>query len=143
FTTSVTMILFAFVNAGFSKALVQRKVIGPDDATTAFWTSIAIAVVVYGIVFFTAPLLADFMKMGELEPMLRVLGLALFVIALSGIPSALLERDMNFRSLGLRSVIGTVIGAVVAIPMALLGAGAWALIAQTLATMVGGAIALW
>ncbi|WP_221583745.1 lipopolysaccharide biosynthesis protein [Microbacterium sp. G2-8] len=142
-TTSVTMILFAFVDAGFSKALVQRKELGPDDATTAFWTSFGIAVVVYAILFFTSPLIASLTGMAELEAMLRVLGLSMFVIALSSVPSALLERDMNFRSLGLRSIFGTVVGAIVAVPMALFGAGAWALIAQTLATMVAGMIALW
>lgn len=143
FTVSVGMILVAFVDAGFQKALVQKKQLGPDDATTAFWTSLGLAVVIYAIVFFTSPLVASLTGMQDLELLLRVLALNLFVAALSGVPKALLERAMNFRSLGLRSIIGTVFGAAVSVPMAFLGAGAWALIAQALTTVVVGAIALW
>lgn len=141
--TSVTMILLVFVDAGFPKALIQRKTLGPDDATTAFWTSCGLALVVYVVLFLSAPLFASSMDAPELTALLRVLGLNVFVTAMSSVPAALLERDMNFRSLGLRSIIGTVVGAAVAVPMALLGMGVWALIAQTLGTVTAGAIALW
>ncbi|GGD31404.1 lipopolysaccharide biosynthesis protein [Microbacterium faecale] len=143
FTTAITSMLLVFVDAGFAKALIQKRELGGDDATTAFWTSIAIAVVIYGLIFFTAPLIASWMEMEQLSAMLRVLGLSLFASAMSSVPAALLERDMNFKSLGLRSIFGTVVGAAIAVPMALFGMGVWALIVQMLATLVAGTIALW
>lgn len=143
FTTAIVTILLVFVDAGFPKALIQKKELDKDDATTAFWTSAALAFLIYVLVFFTAPLVATVTDMPELTAMLRVLGLALLVTAFSSVPAALLERDMNFRSLGLRSIFGTFAGAVIAIPMAVIGMGVWALIAQTLSTLTVGAIALW
>lgn len=143
FTTSITMILLVFVDAGFPKALIQKKELDPDDAPTAFWTALGLATVIYTLLFFAAPLVSDLMDMPELDAMLRVLGLALYVTALSSVPTALLERDLNFRSLGLRSIFGTAVGAAIAVPMALFGMGVWALIAQTLGTLTAGAVALW
>lgn len=142
-TTSITMILLVFVEAGFPKALVQKKTLEKDDAPTAFWTSIALALALYAGIFFSAPLVESLTGMEQLGAMLRVLGLTVFVSAMSGVPAALLERDMNFRSLGLRSIFGTIVGAAIAVPMALVGAGAWALIAQFLGTVTAGTVALW
>lgn len=143
FTTAITSILLVFVDAGFAKALIQKRTLGRDDATTAFWTSLGIAVVVYGVIFFTAPLIAAWTDMEPLGAMLRVLGLSLFASAMSSVPAALLEREMNFKSLGLRSIFGTVVGAMIAVPMALFGMGVWALVAQMLATLTAGTFALW
>lgn len=143
FTTSITLILLVFVEAGFPKALIQKRELDEDDASTAFWTTLALAIIVYVAIFFAAPLIASLTDMPRLDEMLRVLGLVLFVMSFSAVPMALLEREMNFRALGIRSIFGTVAGGLIAVPMALLGMGVWALVAQTLGTMTVGMIALW
>lgn len=50
---------------------------------------------------------------------------------------------MKFRSLALRNLVGTIAGAIVAVPLALSGAGIWAIVAQALVTATAAAIALW
>lgn len=143
FTTSVSALLLVFVDAGFPKSLIQRKSLGDHDADTAFWTSAVIAVVLYVVLFFVAPLIESTVGLVGLSPVLRVLSLSLFATALSSVPSALLERDMNFKALGVRNLIGTVVGAAIAVPMAVMGLGVWALVAQSLGTLTASTIALW
>jgi teichuronic acid exporter len=141
--TVFTALLAVFVDSGFTKALVQRKTLAKDDAATAFWTSLGISVAIYALLFLTAPFIASQFGDPRLEPVLRILGVALPLTALSATPAALLEREFHFRALSLRQLAGTVAGAAVAIPMALLGAGVWALVAQPLVSGVVSLVTLW
>jgi O-antigen/teichoic acid export membrane protein len=141
--TIFTAILAVFVDAGFSKSLVQRKGLTDLDIVTAFWTSNVIALVAYLIVFFSAPLLETLFDADGLTLVLRIMGISLLIASTSSIPAALLERAMLFRTLAFRNLVGTFSGALVAVPLALLGAGIWAIVAQALATSTAAAIALW
>lgn len=141
--TSLIAITQVFVDAGFTKALIQRHELAPKDASTAFWTSLGLSVLIATLVFsFAHPLAAAFGE-AELAPILQALSFSLPIIALSRTPAALLERDFNFKALSIRQLFGSLMGAVVAVPVALLGYGAWALIAQTLVAAAGSVIFLW
>lgn len=142
-TSVVTTLLLVFVDAGFQKALIQRRTLNPLDATTAFWTSLGIGVGLYILAYVASPLVAAVYRMPDLTAVLRVLALTLVVNALAGVPAALLERDMAFRALAMRNIVGTIVGGAVAVPLALLKFGVWALVAQSLVTAVTAAIALW
>jgi teichuronic acid exporter len=141
--TIVTALLQVFIDAGFVTVLVQKKVLDAKDASTAFWTSIALSIILYAALFFTAPLISDLFGEPDLTGVLRVMGLGLPISSLSQVPAALLERSFGFRSLALRQVIGAVCGAAVAVPVAFSGGGVWALVAQGLTTSIASAIVLW
>lgn len=141
--TVVTAILQVFVDSSFNRVLVQRAILGAKDASTIFWTSNAIAVVLYALVFVSAPILAIWLGDERLVDILRVQSLAIPIAALSSTPAALLEREFQFKALSIRRVAGTLVGAVVAVSLAVAGAGVWALVGQTLAQSVVGLILLW
>lgn len=141
--TAFLAILKSLVDSGFSKSLIQKKELDEKDAPTAFWTSLGLSVLLYALLIFTAPLIASIMRAPELELILIVLGCTLPISALSRIPTALLSREFGFRSLSIRAIAGTLVGAIVALPMALLGAGVWALVAQSIAEAVTAVVVLW
>lgn len=141
--TVVTAILQVFVDSGFATVLIQKKELGPKDASTAFWTSVVISVVLYIGLFFTAPLLSVLLGNSDLVGVLRVMGLGLPISSLSGVPAALLERSIAFKSLAVRQMIGNLAGALVAVPLALAGAGVWSLVSQTLVTTAVAVVVLW
>lgn len=141
--TAFVTVLRSFVDSGFSKSLIQKKLLGERDADTAFWTSLTMAVVLYAVLIWTSPWIADLMDAPDLGPVLIGLGAMLPLSALSRIPSALMTREFAFKSLSLRTVASTVVGALVALPMALLGFGVWALVAQTVVGALVGVIVLW
>ena len=47
-----------FVSNGFGEALVQKKDTDDTDFSTAFYCSLAVAVVLYFVLFFSAPFIA-------------------------------------------------------------------------------------
>jgi O-antigen/teichoic acid export membrane protein len=141
--TAVIAVLRVLVESGFTKSLIQLKELGPKDASTAFWTSMGLALVVYGALYASAPLVAEWMSMPALVDVLRVLGLSLPISALSQTPAAILEREFNFKVLSVRQLVAATVGALAAIPVALLGGGVWALVTQTMVIAGVSAVVLW
>lgn len=141
--TSVIAVLQVVGDSGFSRALVQRKSIGEKDASTAFWVSLALALVLAGLLVLAAPLIASLLSAPQLGPILQVLSLSLPLSSLSQIPAALLERELDFKPLSIRQFVGALCGAIVSIPLALIGWGVWALVAQTLVAALAAVVALW
>lgn len=140
---SVVAVLQVVVDAGFSKALIQLRTVGAKDSSTAFWTSLALSIVIYVGLFFSAPLLSSWLGHEDLTAVLRVMGASLVVAAFSQTPAALLERSFEFKTLSIRQVIAAVAGAAFALPVAFLGGDVWALVVQTVGTTVVACIVLW
>lgn len=135
-------VLAVCVEQGFSQALVQVRVVSREDGHTAFWSSLAVSTALYSALALSAPFLGDAFGEPELVPLLRVLGLTLFLSTMSCVPNALLEREFRFRALALRYLLGTLAGGVIGVLAALAGAGVWALVAQTLSTQAIGTTVL-
>jgi PST family polysaccharide transporter len=75
-------------------------------------------------------------------PVLRVIALAFVLAPLSVVPRALLQRELNFRTMFLADSAGSVGYGAVGITMALLGYGYWSLVGAQLASAIFLAIAL-
>jgi PST family polysaccharide transporter len=141
--TVFTALLGVFVDSGFSQALVQRKTVDRVTTSTAFWISMGQALALAAALVVAAPFLAEAYGQPQLTDVLRVLSLSLPLSALSGMPSALLERSFGFRTLAVRNVASAVVGSVAAIGLAVAGAGVWALVAQILLSSVVNVAVLW
>jgi len=119
--------------SGLAAALIQRPVITELDKSTVFWTNAAFGLLACLIGVAVSPFVADFYGNAEVEPLFAAVSVVFLVSSLSSVQANLLIREMNFRSLELRTMAATVVGAAAAISLAASGAGAWALIAQQLA----------
>jgi O-antigen/teichoic acid export membrane protein len=71
------------------------------------------------------------------------MSLAFLVTAPGLVQGALLMREMKFRSLELRTVVAMVASAAVAITLAALGVGPWAIVGQTITMPTVSTILLW
>lgn len=138
-TSVVTTLLLVFVDSGFTKTLVQRKSLHSSAISTCFWTSIGIAVVLLVALYLAAPTVAEAFGEPGLTPLLRASGLVLPIGAIQGVPAALLQRAMDFRTLALRQVAGTIVGGGAGLIVAAAGGGAWSLVLQILVgNLIGG-----
>ena len=63
-----------FVDSGFSNALIQKKDRTEVDFSTVFYFNILISLVVYGVLFITAPYIASFYGEPELVAVTRGIG---------------------------------------------------------------------
>jgi O-antigen/teichoic acid export membrane protein len=113
------------------------------DRSTVFWVSVGAGAVFTLAGIGASGLLADFYGEPEVRALFAVLSLSFFVTALGTTHAALLTREMNFRALELCVMGSTLFGAGLGIAVALQGYGAWAIIAQQLATSAVWAALLW
>lgn len=135
------------VVSGFATSLIQKKNADNLDFSTVFYFSLAVAVVMYAALFFSAPYIAEFYS-DENDPQLlmqviRVMGLNLFIIAVNSVQQAYVSRTMQFRKFFFSTITGTVISAAVGIGMAYGGCGVWALVAQNLILAFVNGVVLW
>jgi O-antigen/teichoic acid export membrane protein len=136
-------LVIVFSDLALGAAIVQRDKLTEQDRSTVFWTSAAIglAFTVAGVAL-SGPL-ADFYGEPDVQPLFAALSLSFLVTALSTTQTALLTREMNFRSLELRMMGGTLAGGVVGIFVAARGHGPWAIIAQQLTITFVSTALLW
>ena len=132
------------VDSGFSSALIQRKSPTRLDYSTVLWFNMAVAVALYVVLWFAAPLIAwCFENDQRLVPLSRVMFLS-FILNASGIVQTnRFMKAMNVRPVALSNAAGLAAGAVVGIWMACTGWGAWAIVWQTITTAAVKSGLLW
>jgi O-antigen/teichoic acid export membrane protein len=136
-------LVIIFSDLALGAALVQRRELSERDRSTVFWTSAAIGLAFALGGFALSGPLAAFYGEPEVQPLFAALSISFLVTALSTTQTALLTREMDFRSLELRMMAGTVAGGIVGIVAALRGHGAWAIIAQQLTITIVSTTLLW
>jgi O-antigen/teichoic acid export membrane protein len=141
--TTVLALATVFVDSGFGRALIQRETITNKHRDTAFWTSIAIGVVLAAAIALAAGPIEELFGTPGLAPVAACLGITLMINALSVTQASLLEREFKFKSLAIRRLSATTIGGAAAIIAALSGLGVWSLVIQSVVSATAGAIALW
>lgn len=133
---SIVMVLISlldiFVSSGLVCSLIQKREVDELDFNTAFTISLSLASVLYFVLFWIAPLLAEYYGKPILTSVFRVMGIRLFFAALNSIQQAHIRRNMQFKRFFFSTSIGTVVSAFVGVGMAYCGYGVWALVGQYL-----------
>ena len=141
--TVFTNIAMVFINTGFSSAIIQRKNLTDEESSTVFYFSIGMGLVMYGILYFSAPYIAAFYSQPRLIPMLRVESLIVVIGSLYSVPQALINRKMQFKKSFIVSLSGVIVQGAVGITLAYNGFGPWALIYATIANYAVNAVIMW
>ena len=132
-----------FVESGFNTALIQKKDADEVDFSSVLYLSLGVATILYGIIFVTAPFIANFYDEPILVQVLRVLSITLFIGAFNSIQNAFVARNMLFKKLFASSLGAVTISGIVGVIAAYSGLGVWALVLQQLSSQLAVAIILW
>ena len=139
----VVNIASLLASLGLGTALVQQRELRVTHIRAAFTLQLAAAIGVFGAVIAAAPWFADLLRMPELTGVLRVMGAASFVRALT-LGDALLRRRLEFRPLAAIELTAYAIGhGVVTVGLGLAGYGVWALVLGHLAAAALSTGLLW
>ena len=141
--TIFMMLAQTFIDGGFGSALIQKKHPTQTDYSSIFWWNIAMAVVMYAILFVSAPAIARFYDIPLLSSVLRVQGVVLFIYAFNIIQQNQLRKKLNFKLLSIVTITTSLISLSVTIWMAYSGFGVWSLVAQNILTAAIPAIVFW
>ena len=138
-----TTVLNGIVDSGFSNALIRKKDVTDDDYNTMFITNMVISIVLYILLFVSAPLVAEFFHRQELTALIRAMGLLLFANALSITQVTILTKRIDFKTKTKASLISAVLSGFIGIAMAFAGYGVWSLVAQQLSKQLLYTVCLW
>ena len=134
------------VISGFATSLIQKKDADNLDFSTVFFFSLITALVLYAVLFFCAPLIADFYSAYDRELLInviRVMGIQVIVTAVNSVQSAYVSRTMQFKKTLWSTLVSTILSATVGIWMAYEGYGVWALVAQNCVQVISVMVILW
>ncbi len=131
------------IGMGFGTTVIQRRTMVDDTANMAFWMSLLLAILLYGILWFTSPYIALFYKITSLTNVLRVVGLSLIISVFTTIPTALLQKDLKFKKIFFISAGPQIINGVISLVFALLKFGYWSLVIGYLAGNFFGSVMAW
>ncbi|MBD2059305.1 MOP flippase family protein [Oculatella sp. FACHB-28] len=132
-----------FLNQGFAQVIVQRQNLEPEHLDTAFWTNLAIGILLTVLGLTTADRVAALFNQPQLTPIVQGFSLLFLVTSFGNIQQALLERNLAFRAIAIRWLVGTLAGGCVGVIMAVYGFGVWSLVSQQLVQDLVGTLILW
>lgn len=146
-TVSMAMVYILFIQMfleqGLSLALIQRKNLDSEHLDSVFWMVLVAGLTLVGVSIVLSGWWAGLNRVPELRPLIRWLSASIVVESLSVVQRAVLMREMNFKSLSLRSNAAAAFGAVLSLGMAFGGLGIWALVGQKLGEDAAALLLLW
>lgn len=119
--------------SGFIAALANRKNPTSNDYNAVFWFSVILSALIYLLLYFSAPLIADFYHTPELIPLSRLCFLSFFISSFSIAPRAILFRNLKVKENAIISLSSLTVSGIVAIILAINGFAYWGLAIQTIA----------
>lgn len=133
-----------FIDSGFSYALLQRKTPTSTDYSTVFWFNLALSIFFYIILWFLAPIIAQWFENDtRLIPLSRVMFVSIILNASAIVQTNRLMKKMDVKMIAVSNSIGLIFSAVVGILLAFSGYGAWAIVWQTITLAATKSIILW
>lgn len=122
----------AFIDGGFTKALIQRQTCKEIDFSTAFVTNVGVSIIIYFFLFIGAPWIAVFYKEPILTDLTRVLALNFILGSFNVVQRSKLMAKVDFKSLTIINLLSTIVSGIVGISMAYLDYGVWSLVGQAI-----------
>ena len=129
----VTSLLETIRDAGTGQALIREREMSDEVASTAFWLNFGVGGVAVLLLVLSAWPASRFFHEPQIIPVLRVLSISFFLGAVGVVPTALLNRAMEFKKLALIQTAAAIIGTLVAITVAIAGGKVWSLVSGSLA----------
>lgn len=132
-----------FVDGGFSTALVRKQDPSQADLSTVFYLNVSAALVLFAVLFVSAPYIASYYDEPLLVPVVRIVSLQFIIASLCTVQSILLVKKLDFRTQSAIHVVGVVVSGGVGVFFAFRGYGVMALVAQVLVQETVRAVLLW
>jgi PST family polysaccharide transporter len=139
----VTALVGTVSELGFGSYLIYRRDRSRMEARIVAPLACASALLGAGLIAAMGGPLAEFYRQPSDRMVAVAMSVNVLMSTLSALPAGVLRSELRFRELGLIQAAGEVAALLVAIPLALWGAGIWALVAGYTATSVVNLVAAW
>lgn len=113
--------------AGFTQALINIHRPTQREYNSVFWFNVLTSLLLYAVLFFCAPLIADFFHQESLIDVSRFVFLSFVIASLGIVHNAWLVKNLMIRETAIIGFIALFCSGAVGIVLALLGYGYWSL----------------
>ncbi|HAH56547.1 MAG TPA: flippase [Bacteroidales bacterium] len=141
--TVFTAISATLINSGFSQALIRKQECSSKDYSTVFYFNIIVSILIYLILFFTAPLISEFFQEPQLTLIVQIVSIGLIIDSLSIIQFSVLNKRIDFKLQTKISLISSIVSGAVGIVLASSGYGVWSLVVRNLTSQIIHTLLLW
>lgn len=141
--TVATNFAAIFRDLGTSAALIQKKELLHPEINATFWFNIALGCGIALLIACASPLIAHAFHEQKLIPVMLWLCLAFPVASAGAVHQALMERESQFKDVARIEITSVCAGLATAVVLALMGAGVYSLVAQTLITAATSSLQFW
>lgn len=133
----------SFIDSGMGSGLIQKKTRTNTDFSTVFIFNFAVSFFFYWILFFSAPYIAKFYAIPKLEELVKILSINIVVSSLAIVQRSKLTIEIDFKSIAKVNVTSVILSGIIAIILAKIGWGVWALVMQRIVGSVISVIMFW
>jgi len=133
----------SLLDSGLSQSLIRSQNSDQEDLSTVFFFNLAASFLIYIIIYFSAPLIANFYNQPILINIIRIFCLTFIISAFSSVQMARLTKRMDFKTQTLIGLPSAIVGGIVGIIMAYKGYGVWSLVWSSLVSAFLGSLQLW
>ena len=136
-------ISITFTNSGFGSALIRKKQCTETDYSTVFYYNLAIGILFFLILFFSAPFISQFFNEPQLKELVQILGFLIIIDAFTIIQRTILVKRIDFKLQTKISIVSYIFSGITGIIFAFWGFGVWSLVIKQISQQTINAILLW
>ncbi|MEP0133072.1 MAG: lipopolysaccharide biosynthesis protein [Eudoraea sp.] len=133
----------SLVDSGMSASIIRTKNADDSDFSTVFYMNMAISLLVYALMFITAPYISSFYGQVVLIDIIRIYCLIFIISAFSAVQLAILNKEMRFKRMMLLNAPSTIIGVSVGLFLGYNNYGVWSIVSMYMTTQIILSLLLW
>lgn len=133
----------SLMDAGLTQSLIRSKHSSQKDYSTVFFFNLAGSVLIYAIIYFSAPFIADFYNQPSLTSITRVYCLSFLINAFSSIQLTKLTKEMKFKKQMIIALPSLIVSSALGIWLAYHDYGVWSLVWMSLLQAFLNSVQLW
>ena len=103
------------VEAGIGNYIIQRKELYHYDKSTSLVINLFLGIIIYIVLFFTAPIIGEFYNQIILIDVIRLYSIAFVLQSLYVTNQAIFQRNLKFKNIAYITVISSLISAIISI----------------------------
>jgi len=121
-------ILNQLTETGFKSAMIQKSSITDDHLNVAWTVGIVRGILLYIVLYISAPLVAMFFQKSEATTLIRVIGIMMILNTFSNIRLVVFQKDLQFHKVFIYQIGGLIVDLGLSVYLAVLYKNVWALV---------------
>jgi len=126
-----TGIASTIINCGFSTALINKQDATHEDYNAVFWFTFFAGLILYIILFFSAPLIARFYREPKLIQLSRVIFISFFLSGLGTVSFTVLLKKLMIKQQAIIDTASFLISCIIGLFLAIKGYAYWSIAMQS------------